>query len=131
MTYRSSVMAVVYGVHHPFGVSKELLTIDKETRYPLLKTLMGTTFKEIADMWGSHFRWRNSDGVLLFKADSIKWYHNDKDIRDFDTFLREAKNLGFESEFVRVGENRADIEERVTINALGLLTAEVKIVVNL
>ena len=131
MTYRSNVMAVVSSVHHPFGVSKGLFRIDKDTRYPLLKTLMGTAFKEIADMWGSHFKWDDSEGVLIFKADNLKWHHADLDFRNFRDFLLEADRLGFEYEFIRVGENRTDIQELRSDRALEILTAKVKIVVNL
>jgi hypothetical protein len=127
MGYRSDVVALVYAVHEPFVGQNRVLTIDKEKRYPLLKTLMNTTFKEIADMWGSHFKWHDIDGVLVFKVDDIKWYESDQDIKAFEKFLQESESCGFEYEFVRVGENHDDVERHESSRALGFLQVETKI----
>jgi hypothetical protein len=127
MGYRSDVVAIVYAIHEPFVGQNSVLTIDKEKRYPLLKTLMNTTFKEIADMWGSHFKWHDIDGVLVFKANDIKWYDSDQDIKAFGGFLQETENCGFEFECMRIGENYTDIEQHESSRALGFLQVERKI----
>jgi hypothetical protein len=127
MGYRSDVVAIVYAVHEPFVGQNSVLTIDKEKRYPLLKTLMNTTFKAITEMWGSHFEWRDKDGVLVFKANDIKWYDSDRDIKAFETFLQEVERCGFEFECMRIGENHTDIEQHESSRALGFLQVERKI----
>jgi len=125
MGYRSDVVALVYALHEPFA-GQAVLAIDKK-RYPLLKTLMNTTFKDITDMWGSHFQWDDRNGVLVFKADNIKWYDSDKDIKAFGEFLAESKRCGFEFECMRLGENHTDIEQHESSRALGFLQVERKI----
>jgi hypothetical protein len=126
MGYRSDVVAVVYGVHSPFGKT-DFFTIDKENKYPLLKTLMNTTFKDTTEMWGRHFEWDDSNWVLVFRADDIKWYESDQDIKAFETFLREVERCGFEFECMRIGENHTDIEKHESSRALGFLQVERKI----
>jgi hypothetical protein len=127
MGYRSDVVAIVYAVHEPFVGQNSVLTIDREKKYPLLKTLMNTTFKDITDMWGSHFQWDDRNGVLVFKANDAKWYESDRDIKAFEKFLQEIESCGFEYEFARVGENRDDIDAHESSNALGLGQVETKI----
>jgi hypothetical protein len=126
MGYRSDVVAIVYGVHDPFA-KNGLYRLDKERKYPLLKILMNTTFKAITEMWGRHFQWDGSNGVLVFKVDDIKWYESDRDIQAFSNFLKEVEHCGFEFECARVGENRDDIETYESSNALGMLQVETKI----
>jgi len=124
MGYRSDVTAIVYSTHKPFGVDS-FYALDKENKYPLLKTLMNTTFKDITEMWGNHLKWYDKDGLLVFKVDDIKWYDHDKDIEAFETFLlQEVERCGFEFEFARVGENHDDIETHASSHALGLLQVE-------
>ena len=125
MGYRSDVVAVVYAVHEPFA-GQTVFAIDKKI-YPLLKTLMNTTFKNITEMWGGHFKWHDIDGVLVFKANDAKWYESDQDIKAFEKFLKEIESCGFEYEFTRVGENRDDIETHESSRALGLVQVETKI----
>jgi hypothetical protein len=125
MGYRSDVVAIVYAIHEPFA-GQTVFAIDKK-RYPLLKTLMNTTFKDITEMWGRHFKWYDKDGVLAFNVESIKWYDNDRDIKAFEKFLKEIERCGFEYEFTRVGENRDDIETHESSRALGLVQVETKI----
>jgi hypothetical protein len=125
MGYRSDVVALVYAVHEPFA-GQAVRAINKK-RYPLLKTLMNTTFKDITDMWGNHFQWDDRNEVLVFKADDIKWYESDQDIEAFSKFLQETENCGFEFECMRLGENHTDIEQHESDRALGFLQVERKI----
>ena len=129
MGYRSDVVAIVYALHEPFA-GQTVLAIDKK-RYPLLKTLMNTTFKDLVEMWGRHFEWYDKDGVLAFNAESIKWYDSDRDIKAFEAFLHEIERCGFEYEFARVGENRDDIDAYESSNSLGLVQVETKIRIDL
>jgi hypothetical protein len=129
MGYRSDVVAIVYAVHEPFA-GQTVFAIDKK-RYPLLKTLMNTTFKDITDMWGSHFQWDDRNEVLVFKADDIKWYDSDRDIKAFGKFLQETENCGFDFECMRIGENHTDIEQHESSRALGFLQVERKIRIDL
>jgi hypothetical protein len=130
MGYRSDVVAIVYAVHEPFG-KDSFLTLDRGKRYPLLKTLMNTTFKNIVEMWGNHLEWDDKDGVLVFRAEDIKWYDSDRDIQAFSNFLKEAEHCGFEFECMRIGENHTDIETYESSRALGFLQVERKIRIDL
>jgi hypothetical protein len=125
MGYRSDVAAIVYALHEPFAGQSVFAITDK--RYPLLKTLMNTTFKDTTEMWGRHFEWDDSNWVLVFRADDIKWYESDQDILAFENFLKEVERCGFEFECMRIGENHTDIEKHESSRALGFLQVERKI----
>lgn len=100
MGYRSHVMALVYSSNHAQDVNE----------YGKLKLLMGTTFKGVFDEWESHFRWNDKQHVLVFNAEDVKWYESYPDVAKFIAFLSDVRDLDYQTEFVRVGEEEGDIE---------------------
>ena len=112
MGYRSDVMALVY----PAGGEHNLLNYDK------LKTLMNTTFKDVLDFWSDdYFTWDDKHRVLKFAANSIKWYDSYPEVDRFTTFLAEVRELEYEYEFIRIGEDTDDIEDDSTGDSNGFL----------
>lgn len=124
MGYRSVVKVLVYAERN--GVDN---TVEK---YEQLKTLMNTTFKDVYDYWEDpHFTWDDEHRVLKFSADSIKWYDGYPEIASFEHFLEMVDGLGYEFEFIRVGENYEDIETRQSNNAEYYLSVRREIEVDL
>ena len=112
MGYRSDVKALIY----PLGGEHNLLEYDK------LKTLMNTTFKEVYDYWGDeYFTWNDNHRALMFDANSIKWYESFPEVARFAPFLDEVHELGYEWEFIRIGENDDDVEADNSGDAEGYL----------
>jgi hypothetical protein len=85
---------------------------EQDAKFDLLKTVMNTTFKDVFDMWGEHFTVDESNRVIDFAADDVKWYESFSDVTAFDNMLPAIEELGFCYEFVRVGEESNDIEYR-------------------
>jgi hypothetical protein len=89
-------------------------------KYEQLKLLMGTTFKEVIDL---HFyedmTWMDSDHVLKFELNDVKWYPSYPDVQMFEAMLAAFKGSGDDdedikgycTEFVRIGEESDDVEE--------------------
>jgi hypothetical protein len=101
MGYRSDVKAIIY----PLGGEHNLLEYDK------LKTLMNTTFKNVYETWGDeYFKWNDKHRVLVFDANSVKWYDSYPDVALFTPFLDEVHELGYEYEFIRIGEDDTDVD---------------------
>jgi hypothetical protein len=101
MGYRSDVQALIY----PQSGDQNLLEYDK------LKLLFGTTFKDVFEAWGEeYFSWDDARRVLIFDANSIKWYDSYPDVALFTPFLDEVHELGYEYEFMRIGEDDTDVE---------------------
>jgi hypothetical protein len=112
MGYRSEVKALIY----PASGDQNLL------QYEQLKVLMNTTFKDVYEAWGDEwFTWDDKHRVLKFSAESVKWYESYPDVAKFSPFLDEAHKLGYEYEFIRVGEDIDDIEDDSTGDAEGYL----------
>jgi len=112
MGYRSDVKALIY----PLGGEHNLLEYDK------LKTLMNTTFKDVYDYWGEeYFSWDDARRVLIFDANSIKWYDSFPEVARFPKFLDEAHELGYEYECIRIGEEDTDTESVQSGDAEGFM----------
>jgi hypothetical protein len=112
MGYRSDVKALIY----PVSGETNLLEYEK------LKTLMNTTFKDVFEAWDDeYFKWNDKCRVLEFSAESIKWYDSYPDIQKFTNFLEEVRELEYEYEFIRLGEDMDDIEEDSTGDSQGFL----------
>jgi hypothetical protein len=112
MGYRSEVKALIY----PASGDQNLL------QYEQLKTLMNTTFKDVLDFWKEdYFNWLPNVRVLQFSANSVKWYDSYPEVDRFTRFLAEVQELGYEYEFIRVGEDMDDIEDDSTGDAEGYL----------
>jgi hypothetical protein len=113
MGYRSDVKALVY----PMSGADNLLNYDK------LKTLMNTTFKDVYDSWGdAYFTWDDKHRVLMFSAESIKWYDSYPDVAKFTPFLDAVHELEYEYEFMRIGEDDTDIESMNSGDSEGYLS---------
>ena len=122
MGYRSDVKALIY----PAGGEHNLLNYDK------LKTLMNTTFKDVLDYWSDdYFTWDDKHRVLKFDANSIKWYDSYPEVDRFTKFLEEVRDLEYEYEFIRLGEEGDDVDEDSTGDAEGYMYVSRSIEVNL
>ena len=101
MGYRSDVQALVY----PQSGDQNLLEYDK------LKLLFNTTFDDVFSSWGEdYFSWDDTHRVLKFDANSVKWYDSYPEVAKFIKFLAEVQELGYEFEFIRIGEDDDDVE---------------------
>ena len=121
MGYRSDVRALIY----PANGDTNLLEYDK------LKLLMNTTFKDVFEAWGEeYFSWLPNVRVLQFSANSIKWYDSFPEVARFPKFLDEATDLGYEYEFIRIGEDDTDTETVQTGDAQGFMYVSRTIEVN-
>jgi len=114
MGYRSDLMVLIYP-----DVDK---VEDEEAKYQQLKLLMGTTFKDVSDEFGDpYMTWVDSDRVLKFKLDDVKWYPNYRDVQMFEQMLTAFKCYdedsdikGYCTEYVRIGEDNNDVDEVCT-----------------
>lgn len=111
MGYRSDVMALVYP-----GESTEHLS--RADLYEQLKTLMNTTYKEVMDEWGSSFEWLDRKLVLKFSINDVKWYPGYSSVDLFTNFMNDVQDLGYQTEFVRIGEETEDVEQRFSADAV-------------
>jgi hypothetical protein len=108
MGYRSDVKALIY----PSGGEHNLLEYDK------LKLLFNTTFQDVFTSWGEdYFEWDDRHRVLMFDANSVKWYDSYPEIKTFVKFLADVQELGYEYEFIRIGEEDDDVETDSTGDA--------------
>jgi hypothetical protein len=90
---------------------------DMVAKYEQLKVLMATTFKDVTDEYfGSCMEWMEADRVLKFTMDDVKWYPSYADVQMFDKMLEAFGDdiPGYCTEFVRVGEESDDVEQRQT-----------------
>ena len=121
MGYRSDVKALIY----PQSGDQNLLEYDK------LKLLFGTTFKDVFEAWGEdYFSWNDPHRVLKFSANSVKWYDSYPEIERFIKFLAEVRDLEYEYEFIRIGEEDDDTETDSTGDANGFMYVSRTIEVN-
>jgi hypothetical protein len=89
-------------------------------KYEQLKLLMGTTFKHIGEgYFGSCMTWMDSDHVLKFEINDVKWYPSYAHVQMFEAMLAAFKGSGDDdedikgycTEFVRIGEESDDVDE--------------------
>lgn len=112
MGYRSDVMVLIYP-----DVDKQE---DKGAKYEQLKLLMGTTFKDVTDVFGEDITWYDDEHVLKFAIEDVKWYPSYSDVQRFEAMLEDLKGYddadikGYCTEFVRIGEDSDDLEETHT-----------------
>lgn len=109
MGYRSNLMVLIY---------PDVQTVDGEQPlYDQLKVLMGTTFKAVSDEFADpYMTWQDKDYVLKFDIPDVKWYPDYPDVKAFEAMLSSLDGdiEGYCTEFVRVGEESDDVEERYT-----------------
>jgi hypothetical protein len=112
MGYRSDVKAIIY----PLGGDQNLLEYDK------LKLLFNTTFQDVFTAWGEdYFSWDDNHRALIFDANSVKWYDSYPEVQKFIKFLADVHELGYEYEFMRIGEEDDDVETDRTGDAEGYM----------
>ena len=122
MGYRSDVKALIY----PLGGEHNLLEYDK------LKLLFNTTFQDVFEAWGEdYFSWNDKHRVLEFDANSVKWYDSYPEVQTLVKFLADVHELGYEYEFMRIGEEDEDIETDNSGDAENYMYVERTIQVNL
>jgi hypothetical protein len=112
MGYRSNLMVLIY---------PDVDKVEAESpKYEQLKLLMGTTFKHIGEEFGDpYMTWLDSDHVLKFEINDVKWYPSYPDVQMFEKMLGTFKGSGDDdedikgycTEFVRIGEESDDVEE--------------------
>lgn len=115
MGYRSDVTAAIYPAE-PGDPLNHCTYKEYETeKYNALRLLMGTKFAQIMEMedwFGKHAQWDAENHRLVFEMEAVKWYEGYEDVQAFEAMLIEVAELGYCSEFVRVGEETDDIEQR-------------------
>ena len=110
MGYRSDVMALVYP-------SASSTPSSRGDLYEQLKTLMNTTFKDVMDEWGADSEWVDRAMVLKFTISDVKWYPGYSSVELFTNFMSDAQDLGYQTEFVRIGEETEDVEQIFSADA--------------
>lgn len=111
MGYRSNLMVLIY----PDAEKIE----DYQPLYDQLKVLMGTTFKAVSDEFADpYMTWQDKDHVLKFDITDVKWYPSYPDVQMFEAMLHTLGDElpGYCTEFIRIGEETDDTEERHTGN---------------
>ena len=111
MGYRSDVMALVYP-------ATELSKEERTEKYAVLKTLVNTTYRNMWEAWESCFEWVDRYEALKFACTDVKWYPSYTDVDLHRKFMDSVRDCGYETEFVRVGENYDDIETYYSDNAV-------------
>lgn len=114
MGYRSDLVVLIY----PDAGNK----LEEQALYDQLKVLMATTFKatidgtSIVDGFASCMKWLDADHVLKFDILDVKWYPSYPDVQRFEAMLStfDGEISGYCTEFVRIGEESGDVEERRT-----------------
>jgi hypothetical protein len=90
---------------------------DMVAKYEQLKLLMATTFKDVTnEYFGICMEWVEADRVLKFRMGDVKWYPSYADVQKFEAMLEEFGGdiPGYCTEFVRIGEESDDVEQRQT-----------------
>jgi len=116
MGYRSQVTAVIYPGEPTDPMGPDAYKEYETRMYEALRFLMGTKYAQLMEMqwgwFGSLARWDDREKRLVFEMHDVKWYESYEDVKAFDAMLVEVTELGYCSEFVRVGEESDDIENR-------------------
>ena len=117
MGYRSDVMAVFY-TYDPIEFPSIKLFIDEHVPEWCKDEEHMRVFK----------RERNQSTLqgIVFDFRGVKWYESYPDVQEFDQAMRKFEKLADDGdkwlwEFVRLGENLDDVEEKSSYQADGLL----------
>jgi hypothetical protein len=100
MGYRSQVAAAIYPDTNA--------DTDTSEKYGALKLLMSTQYEYVYKEFAGSFTWNDDRRRLEFEGD-FKWYESYEDVQAFHQFLSDARELGYCTEFARVGEDDDDI----------------------
>ena len=130
MGYRSDVIAVFYNIvtGDEEKDKRNLATLDMFVRENFPEALKN----DLEEDEGLHRVESGKRVVWEFKNSSVKWYESYPDVRAFDAFWEKFCELADESqegdepvdwacEFVRIGENTDDVEEKSSNEAEWLL----------
>ncbi len=113
MGYRSQVTAVIYPATPEDPMSHALHKEYELDKYNALRVLMTTKFEQLMGKWfGGEAQWDDRNQRLVFEMQDVKWYEGYEDVTAFNAMLIEVTELGYCSEFIRVGEETDDIESR-------------------
>jgi hypothetical protein len=113
MGYRSQVTAVIYPATPEDPMGPDAYKEYELDKYNALRVLMTTKFEQLMGKWfGGEAQWDDRNQRLVFEMQDVKWYEGYEDVKAFDAMLIEVTELGYCSEFVRVGEETDDIEHR-------------------
>jgi hypothetical protein len=113
MGYRSQVTAVIYPATPEDPLGPDAYKEYEAEKYEALRVLMSTKFEMLMDKWfGGEASWDDRNHRLVFEMQDVKWYEGYEDVKAFDAMLINITELGYCSEFVRVGEETDDIEHR-------------------
>jgi hypothetical protein len=114
MGYRSDVVALIYP-DETIDKTEE----DNQAAYDQLKVLMNTTFKNVMDDWASCIQWLDKDRVMKSAIEDVKGYGTYPEVQRFEatreTFCDYGNTdeiEGYCVEFIRVGEDIDDVEDR-------------------
>lgn len=110
MGYRSNVMAVFY-TYEP-------------NEFPSIKLFIDEHIPEWfrGDEYMSTFTGSNNLQGIKFDLQDVKWYESYPDVREFEQALKKFEKLADEGskwnwEFVRIGEEVEDVEQKRSYNA--------------
>ena len=119
MGYRSQVKALVYPDAPEDTMNVQYEPAYYTEKYEMLKVLMKTTFGHLlTDTYfdETYFEFNDKREHLVFTAEDVKWYDGYADVAAFHKFLGDVAELGYCTEFVRVGEDVADIQDETMGN---------------
>ena len=113
MGYRSQVTAAIYPATPEYPLGPDAYKEYETEKYNALRFLMGTKYEMLMDKWfGGEAQWDDRHKRLVFEMQDVKWYEGYDDVQAFDAMLIEVTELGYCSEFIRIGEEINDIESR-------------------
>lgn len=119
MGYRSQVKALIYPDAPEDPMSNPQFKEYNTEKYGALKLLMKTTFGHLmADTYfdETYFEFDDRREHLVFTAEDVKWYDGYEDVAAFHKFLHDVTELGYCTEFTRIGEETDDIQQDTTGN---------------
>ena len=114
MGYRSEVRSVIYG-------TQEQLDTFITTHQLILNTQILNEFKQHLTRYTIEMDFYNSEtkefekrtlSVLDLYGSSWKWYESYSDVQAWEKLLKDAEEQGLHTQFVRIGEEEGDIENR-------------------
>lgn len=125
MGYRSEVRCLIYGSKDNLDAYlAEKMYIDNEVSI-IFRPGDNGGFKNSLTRYTIPDKISEQDGsettetlhVLDLYGDSWKWYEGYEDVTAWEAFMRGAPEAGLEYEFIRIGEDVADIEQEASDNA--------------
>ena len=110
MGYRSDVGLCVYAL----GTEPQ-----QRDKFEALKTLMNTRFAKATHEFEGCYEYQHSENQLRVSIENVKWYNGFPEVEAFTDMVDNLEDLGYEYDFVRVGEDSGDVERLCSINSDG------------